>query len=143
VLLTPAEPSRGTAGFTLLEVVIALVIAMLALVGLFEAGRGGLFAADTASRVDEAVERAQSHLAAFAQSGVIASGLAAGDDGDGFRWELRARPLARTAAGAAAPNGSSAMAIYAIDSTIAWRSGLRARSVTLETRRLVPAPSQQ
>ena len=60
----PAEHSSLAGGFTLLEVVVALAIAALALVGLFQAGSGGLFAVDTAARAEEAVQRAQSHLAA-------------------------------------------------------------------------------
>src|SRR5215210_7192042 len=81
-------------GFTLLEVVVALAIASLALVGLFRAGSGGLFAADTAARVDEAVERAQSHLAAFGRTGAVAPGELAGDDGGGFSWRVRVSPIA-------------------------------------------------
>src|SRR5437763_16929437 len=70
-------------GFTLLEVVVALAIASLALVGLFRAGSGGLFAADTAARIDEAVERAQSHLAALGRAGAVAPGAVAGGGGGG------------------------------------------------------------
>src|SRR6266446_5415666 len=59
-----ADRSLQGSGFTLLEVVVALAIAGLALVGLFRAGSGGLLAVDTAARAEEAVQRAQSHLAA-------------------------------------------------------------------------------
>ena len=44
-----ACPSRS-GGFTLLEVVVGLAIAAVALVGLFRAGSGGLVAVDTAAR---------------------------------------------------------------------------------------------
>src|SRR5881275_2314551 len=101
-------------GFTLLEVVVAVAIASLALVGLFRAGSGGLFAADTAARVDEAIERAQSHLAAFGRSGAVRPGELAGDDGGGFSWRVRVVP-------------------------ISWRNGGRTRSVVLVTRRLSAA----
>ncbi|MGA8379996.1 MAG: prepilin-type N-terminal cleavage/methylation domain-containing protein, partial [Stellaceae bacterium] len=59
-----AEPAPAAAGFTLLEVIVALAIASFALIGLFQAGSGGLFAVDTAARAEEALQRAQSHLAA-------------------------------------------------------------------------------
>src|SRR5712691_11193481 len=78
--------NTGGAGFTLLEVVVALAIAALALVTLFQTGSGGLFAADTAARIDEAIERAQSHLAAVGRAGPIAPGELTGDDGGGYRW---------------------------------------------------------
>src|ERR1700755_940187 len=80
-------------GFTLLEVVVALAIAGLALVGLFRAGSDGLFAVDTAARVEEAVQRAQSHLAAVGRDAALVEGEFTGDDGGGFRWTLRVSPL--------------------------------------------------
>ena len=45
-----AECATRSDGFTLLEVVVALAIAAVALIGLFQAGSGGLFAVDTAGR---------------------------------------------------------------------------------------------
>jgi len=63
-----AECTPQSGGFTLLEVVVALAIAAVALVGLFQAGSGGLFAVDTAARAQEAIQRAQSHLAALGRS---------------------------------------------------------------------------
>jgi prepilin-type N-terminal cleavage/methylation domain-containing protein len=50
-----AESTPQSTGFTLLEVVVALAIAAMALVGLFRAGSGGMFAVDTAARAQEAV----------------------------------------------------------------------------------------
>src|SRR5260370_21517992 len=84
-----AEPARG---FTLLEVVVALAIAALALVGLFRAGSGGVLAVDVAGRVDEAIERAPSHLAEFGRVAALTPVHTAGDDRDGSRWRVRARP---------------------------------------------------
>src|SRR5436305_8251596 len=90
-------------GFTLLEVVVALAIAGLALVGMFRAGSGGLFAVDTAARAEEAVQRAQSHLAAVGHDAALVEGEFTGDDGGGFRWTLRVRPL--TVRRSPAPDG--------------------------------------
>jgi len=69
----------------LLEVAVALVIASLALMGLFRDASVGLFTVDMAARTDEAIERAQSHLAAFGRAGAITPGEMAGDDGSGYR----------------------------------------------------------
>src|SRR5260370_15962906 len=80
-------------GFTLLEVIVAFAIAALALVGLFRAGSGGLFAVDTAARSEEAAQRAQSHLAAVRRDAALVEGQLTGDDGRGYRWALRGSPL--------------------------------------------------
>src|SRR5437763_17090785 len=80
-------------GFTLLEVTVATAIAGLALVGLFKAGSAGILATDAATRVEQAVERAQSHLAAFGREGAVTASEMEGDDGGGYRWHLRAVPL--------------------------------------------------
>src|SRR5271163_1531640 len=87
------ERASTASGFTLLEVVVALVIASLALIGLFQAGSGGLFAVDTAARAEEAVQRAQSHLAAVGRDASLLEGETTGDDGGGYRWTLRVSPL--------------------------------------------------
>src|ERR1700739_623987 len=86
-------------GFTLLEVVVALAIAALALVGLFRAGSGALFAVDTAARAEEAVQRAQSHLAAVGRDAALVEGEFTGDDGGGYRWALRVSPATPRDAG--------------------------------------------
>src|ERR1700751_3340361 len=88
-----ADRNPAGNGFTLLEVVVALAIAGLALVGLFRAGRGGLFAVDTAARAEEAVQRAQSHLAAVGRDATLVTGEFTGDDGGGYRWALHVAPL--------------------------------------------------
>src|SRR5260370_28988780 len=72
-------------GFTLLEVIVAFAIAALALVGLFRAGSGGLFAVDTAARAEEAVQGAQSHLAAVGRDAAFVGGEFSGQDGRGHR----------------------------------------------------------
>src|SRR4051794_41784738 len=100
----PASCGRDRGrGLTLLEVVVALAIASLALVGMFRAGSGGLFASDTAARVDEAIERAQSHLAAFGRPGAVAPGELAGGDGGGFSSRGRGPPPAAPPGGLSGP----------------------------------------
>src|SRR5207248_2401891 len=92
---TVARAARASShGFTLLEIVVALAIMALALVGLFRAGSGGVLAVDVAAHVDEAIERAQSRLAAIGRGGAISPGETEGDDGGGYRWHVSARPLA-------------------------------------------------
>src|SRR5437868_13409382 len=131
---------RGN-GFTLLEVVVALAIAGLALVGLFRAGSGGLFAVDTAARAEEAVQRAQSHLAAVGRNAALTEGEFTGDDGGGYRWRLRVRPL--TARQSLGPDGSSpaTTTLFDVEVSIAWPGRAGERSVLLQTLRLGPGGS--
>jgi general secretion pathway protein I len=142
VVVTKPGAAQRAAGFTLLEVVVAVTIAGLALVGLFQAGSGGLFAANLASRLDEAVERAQSHLAAFGRSGALAPAEIEGDDGGGYHWRLRARPIV-TEQGAAAGQTGSGMTLFDVEVEISWRAWGRTRSVVLDTRRLGAAPAPE
>ena len=129
---------RRERGFTLLEVVVAVSIATLALVGLFRSGSIGLFAVNQAGRVEEAIERAQSHLAAFGRLDTIVPGDLEGDDGDGYHWRLTATPLT---AQPATPDGgtTSAATLYDVKVTISWQAWGGARSVVLDTRRLASA----
>lgn len=131
-----ADQSVPDNGFTLLEVVVALAIAGLALVGLFRAGSGGLVAVDTAARAEEAVQRAQSHLAGVGRDAALVEGELTGDDGGGYRWALRVRPL--TARQSLAPNGVSSITttLFNVEVAISWPGRAGERSVTLRTLRL-------
>jgi general secretion pathway protein I len=127
---------RHGRGFTLLEVVVALAIAGLALVGLFQAGSTGLVTADIAARAEEAVERAQSHLAAVGRNAALSAGQFTDDDGGGYRWRLSVRPVeSRQVPG---PDGQSTTSttLYAVEVEISWRDTGQQRSVVLKTLRL-------
>lgn len=136
-----ADRGLPSCGFTLLEVVVALAIAGLALVGLFRAASGGLFAADTAARVEEAVQRAQSHLAAVGRDAALAEGDFTGEDGGGYRWTLRIRPL--TARQSLAPDGVTAVntTLFNVEVAISWPGRAGERAVVLRTLRLGTAGS--
>jgi general secretion pathway protein I len=131
----PPAIGGGASGFTLLEVVVAVSIAGLALVGLVQAGSTGLFAANTAGRVEEAVERAQSHLAAFGRASDVFAGEIEGDDGGGYHWRLRARPV-MTWQSTQPALGAGATVLYDVEAVISWRSAGRDRSIVLATRRI-------
>ena len=130
-------------GFTLLETLVAFVIAALALAVLFRAGGDGLVAVATASRFEEAVQRAQSHLAAVGRDVALLQGESEGDDGGGYRWRLRIVPAAgwNRQPGAGAAAGS--VTLFDVEVAVSWRGPVAARSVTLRTRRIgimVPEP---
>ena len=131
-----AERGPPAAGFTLLEVVVALVIASLALIGLFQAGSGGLFAVDTAARAEEALQRAQSHLAAVGRDAALVEGDSSGDDGGGYRWQLRVEPVAQRQGLAADGVTPQTTTLFDVEIAISWQAHGHRRAVVLRTRRL-------
>ena len=135
-MLTSIECQRRSAGFTLLEVVVAVAIAALALSGLFESGSLGLYATDTAAKSEEALERAQSHLAAIGRNAAIVAGDTSGDDGGGFSWRLQVAPVAQRRGVAADGITQQNLTLYAVAVAISWRSHGHEREVVLRTLRL-------
>ncbi len=127
-----AEPA-GERGFTLLEVVVALAIAALALAALFQAASGGLDNVDIAQRTLGAARRAQNLLAESGVVSPLSPGVRSGE-AEGYRWQVTVRPAV---AGRPAGNGTPAVpALYSIEARVSWRRGLVARTVTLATLRL-------
>jgi general secretion pathway protein I len=131
------ERWRGAHGFTLLEVLVALAIAGLALIGLFQAGSGGMIAVDTAARAEEALQRAQSHLAAVGRDAALVEGELTDDDGGGFQWRLRVRPVAsRQLLPAGGGDSNAALTLFYVEVAILWPGRNGERSVVLKTIRL-------
>ncbi len=122
-------------GFTLLEVMVAFIIAALALAALFEGGLGGLRASTVSSRYLEAVARAQSHLAATTLQDNLAASDRQGDEGGGFHWHVR---VTETVAGTRASVGRPAPvpALFAVSVAESWSEGGHSRVVQLDTQRV-------
>jgi general secretion pathway protein I len=136
-----AEHTLREAGFTLLEVVVAVAIAAMALVGLFQAASAGLFAVDTAARVEVAVQRAQSHLAALGRSAELVQGESTDDDGGGYRWRLRVRPVTTRQALPTDGNTAASTTLFEVEVAISWPGRNGDRSVVLKTFRVGTAAS--
>jgi general secretion pathway protein I len=127
---------KPAAGFTLLEVIVAVAIAGLALVGLFQAGSTGLFAVDSAAHAEEALQRAQSHLAALGRDAALVEGDQSGNDGGGYRWRLVVEPMAERPAPAAGGVTSQSTKLFSVEVSIDWQSHGHQRAVVLRTLRL-------
>jgi general secretion pathway protein I len=133
--------SNRPAGFTLLEVIVALVIAALALIVMFRSGSDGLLAVDVAGRAEQAALRAQSHLAAVGNDVALLQGVTEGDDGGGYHWRLRIEPAAQWKVQpniGAPPIGTT---LYDVEVAITWPGGAHNRAVVLKTERLGTASS--
>jgi general secretion pathway protein I len=136
-------------GMTLIEVMIALAIAALALGALLRTVGGGITSTHTAGKYEEAVSRARSHMAALGRDAGLSAGESSGDDGSGFRWRLKVEPVAVSAApppvrGATAEQAGPAasVALFSVEVGIGWTADGRDREVVLRSQRLGPAATR-
>jgi len=137
----PPDRSAPDAGFTLLEVMIAFVIAALSLSLLYQGATGGLRATGSAARTEEAISLAKSHLAAIGRGEAIAQQESSGVDGGGFDWRLHIQPvgtrqLSLSDSDRANDTKPTAAVLYDVVVTESWKDAGRTRSVVLATRRL-------
>jgi general secretion pathway protein I len=130
---------RGDAGFTLLEALVAFVIAALALAVFYDGVVGGLRGTRRADATETALSLARSHLAAL-DATVLAPRVTEGLDGSGFRWRLSIKPAGAVPLGLANdadPVAGSAQAVlYAVSVTVSWSTGGDSRSVRLDSARV-------
>jgi Tfp pilus assembly protein FimT len=125
-------------GFTLIEVLVALTIAMLVLGVFAAASMEGIFTVHESARVEEALVRARSRLALSEARPV--EGDFRGDDGDGFQWRVNTRVLDQFGK----PPDQALTTLYDTTVWISWHSGGRFRDVRLDAERLftpLPAPA--
>jgi general secretion pathway protein I len=113
---------RHDAGFTLLEVMAAFVIAALATVVVLRAGFTGAVQSRVAGTYEQAVARAQSRLASFGTLTALQAETLSGDDGGGYAWRVVIAPLQTT----------GTVTLYRIDLTESFGT----RAVQLTTERL-------
>lgn len=121
----------GERGFTLLETIIALVIASSALVVLTLTLSGAVRGTDRVGQRVEALSRARSRLAALLATPHPLPGQRDGADGDGFHWRTEVREVGRLDEGRGV-----ALVLYAEDVAVMWGTGGR---VQLTGRRLAEA----
>jgi general secretion pathway protein I len=120
-----AADRRRMAGFTLLEVLVAFIIAALACAALYRAGVTGVGEDVTAARLQEALVRAQSHLAAIGPLTRLQAETQSGDDGDGYSWRVTINPGPQ----------AGMLTLYSVVVTESFGG----REVSLDTKMLGPA----
>ncbi len=129
-------------GFTLLEVLVAFVIAAFAIGALIEAARAGLYAVHIAGRYEEGVSRAKSHLAALGRTVTLSEGELQGDDGAGYHWRLDVEPVAVSKLPGADANVPAQAAppqpieLYIVTVAESWTEFGRKREIKLRTTRI-------
>jgi general secretion pathway protein I len=140
---------RNDRGFTLLEVMVALVIAAVMFGVLLQTGLDGIRTARNAGAYETAMALARSHLAMLGRNMADVAAESHGSDGP-FAWRIRVAPqaIADTGAGIAQwflHRNELRATLYAVSVTVSWRSDGRPREVRLDTQRLgfaLPPPPQ-
>lgn len=136
-----AQPLRRSPGFTLLEVIVALAIALPALILMYRQGALALDVTGSAVAYQEAISRAQSRLDALVDAALV-PGDHDGPDGGGFGWRARIVPVATAGPSRETPRRSPYSAgttLYDVSVQVSWRGPRGPQALTLHTRRLGPA----
>lgn len=121
------------AGFTLVEVVVALAILALSLAVLLSVISNGIQRADNAKKLAQAGSLAQSLLAKLGSETPIQQGQTSGEFPEGFRWRVRTEPY-----GDAVDQRHWPVAAYTVSVEVLWGNAPDERSVVLTTLRLAP-----
>ena len=125
------RPKRNDDGFTLIEVLIALMIVALSLGALYEGMLGGVTAGHVTAATREALSRAQSHMEAIGHGMTPGAYTQSGEDGHHFHWRITMTPMES--------NGHATL--YHVRVTESWPDAMTAtgeRSVTLTSLRTGP-----
>jgi prepilin-type N-terminal cleavage/methylation domain-containing protein len=133
--LDPAERRRG---FTLVEVVVALLIFGLAFAVLARIVQTGVLQSARAETMTTATLLARSQLARIGVDVPVAAGELEGDAGGGFRWRIVVRRAALEG-GQDDPATDQLVLPHQVEVTIAWGEGTREQALTLTSLRLAAA----
>ena len=121
------------AGFTLVEVIVALAILALGIGGLIGMISGSLQQTALAARTTEAGTLAQSLLARVGTELPIRAEEQSGEFPNGYRWTLKASVYGDPREREEWPIGA-----YKVSAEVDWLDGDKRRVYTLETLRLGP-----
>ena len=125
--------AKGEAGFTLVEVIVALAMLSMGLTLVLGMISGSLSRTASAQRMAEAGSLAQSLLAEIGTKLPITAEERDGLYPNGYRWHVKMLPYGDGQERAEAPVG-----LFAISTEVEWGEGAERRAYALTTLRLGP-----
>jgi general secretion pathway protein I len=125
------------AGFTLIEVLIALAIVGMALVAVAAVFSNGLVGHETAADAEAALALAEERLATAEATAALQPGISNGQFVGRFAWQTVIAPYedGSEAAGQILP-AKNVPPLYRVAVSVAWHDGHRSRQLSLSTLRL-------
>lgn len=127
----------GNKGFTLVEVLVALVVLSITAVSLLQTFTGGLRASDSARQRSYAMLLAQSKMAAVGIELPLAPGSLFGRFDDRFAWEVTVVPDTDTAPAGDTGDSGSENNVMKVTVVVSWPPGTRQNSIRLTSARLL------
>ncbi|HEY1258692.1 MAG TPA: type II secretion system protein [Stellaceae bacterium] len=132
--LPPQETEKvASAGFTLVEILVALAIVALTFGFALQAFSGAFNWVDRNRKTAHALVLAQSTLARVGRDIAVIDGVMSGTDNDGYSWRVDTIPYGDTRN---VPAGR--LIGHRVEVTVAWTEWQRRRQVQLTTLRLAP-----
>jgi len=128
---------RRSGGFSLIETLVALVLAGLTLGAIAGVFGNGLLGAEASGSATAALSLAESKIAEASAADTLAAGEHGGTVGR-YAWQLAISRYDDPQS--ARSDDASGWRLYRLAVTVAWRDGLRRRQVRLATLRLAAPP---
>ncbi|HLY44322.1 MAG TPA: prepilin-type N-terminal cleavage/methylation domain-containing protein [Stellaceae bacterium] len=141
--MAAVSPRAGNSGgFTLIEVLVVLVVAGLALSAIAGVFGNGLLGAQASTEVATALTLANGEIATAGAVEPLRPSNRSGSFAGRFLWHLRITPYDDPQAheAGAVDQPLPALRLYRVEVAVAWSEGTRRRQLTLSTLRLGPAP---
>lgn len=131
---------RDERGFTLLEVLVALLIAAAMFAVLMQTALSGIRTVRSAGAYETAMALARSHLAMLGSNVADEAGDSHGRDGP-FEWRVRVTPEAVADPGAGIVNwylhkDEARATLYSVSVSVSWQLEGRRRELRVSTKRL-------
>jgi general secretion pathway protein I len=129
---------RKDAGFSLIEVLVALAIVGLVLGATATVYGNGYMSHGAAQDVDTALALAEQKLDTTGITEKLRPGQTQGSFDNRFRWQLTVAKYDDKAT--ASGDMDTELRLFRVAITVSWRDGLRERQIALATLRLVQLP---